>query len=126
MNSPRNSAHLEDVDKISVKTEFQRQVDRSEIEVLDREAVKENVGGKHLFSADVDGILRQIEGISQSDVAGREFDLRRECPLGAGRQNNRPMSVDAQFEVREETCVVEKEADVGCASGRDVTGASLS
>ena len=111
----RHAAHLEDVDEVGIEQQFNREVDRRQIEILEGHAVEENLRRQQLLAADVDRVLRKVEGIAQRDVAGGQLDLRGKGLLRRGRQHHRAMTADAQLEMAEKARVVVEEADVGRA-----------
>ena len=71
-----NAANLENIDEVGIEHEFDGEVDRRHVEVFEAEAIEKNIGRQQLFAADVDRVLRQVEGVAQGDVAGGELDLR--------------------------------------------------
>ena len=61
---------LEYVHEVGFEDEFNGEVDGLQVEVLECEIVEEDVVREQLFAPNVNGVLRKIEGIAESDVAG--------------------------------------------------------
>ena len=55
------TTHLEYVDKIRFKAQFNPKFDRAKVEILKRKAVEEYVVPQQLLAANVDGVFWQIE-----------------------------------------------------------------
>ena len=115
------AADLEDIDEVSIKQDLDREVDRSEVEVFEGEPVEEDFRRQQLFAANVDRVLRQIKGITQTDVAGGQFYARGKCLLRSRRKHHGAMSADAQFQMTKEPRVVVKEANIRRARWINVT-----
>ena len=102
VDSSGDAANLKDVDEVSIENQIDRQVDGRHVEVFEAEAIEKNIRAQQLFAANVDRVLRQIEGIAQGDVAGCELDLGGKGLLGAGGKHDRAVAVDAQLELAQE------------------------
>src|SRR4051794_30784540 len=70
----------------------------------------------------MDGVFRQIERVSKSDVPRRQLDLRSERFLSARRQYNGAMSTNAQLQLTQKAGVIVEEPDIGSARRIDVPG----
>ena len=70
----------------------------------------------------MNGVLRQVQRVTQGDVTGGQLDLRNERLFRAGREHYGAAPEDLQLELAEEASVIVKEADIRSAGGRDVAG----
>src|SRR6185437_8956691 len=120
VSGTRAPAHLENVHEIGFEGELDEHFHRPKVEVLKGEAVEQNIAAQQLLAADVNGVFRQVEGITQGDVAGSQFNLRNESAFRAGRQNHGAVPAYLQLQVAEKTGIVVEEADVRRAGGGDI------
>src|SRR5262249_49599809 len=110
---PRHPAHLKNVYEVCVEEHLQREVDVYEIEVLEAQTIKKNLGSQQLLTPDMYRVLRKVKGITQRDVAGRELNLRGKGLLRTGREDNAAVPSDSHFQMAQEAGVIVKETDVG-------------
>src|SRR6266702_2089467 len=121
MDVSSDSSDLEHVHKIGIKRQLHRKIDGLQIEVFEREAIEQHVSVQQLFTSDVDCVLRQVKGITQRDVAGRELDLRSKCFFRVRGQHNRSMPINPQFQLTQKPRVLVKESDIGSSRRSDIS-----
>src|SRR3954468_24503230 len=84
MLSTRAATRLEDVHEVGVEGDLYLEVHVREVEVVEGDLVEEDVVGEQLLAPDVDSVLRHFIRLAQRDLAGGEFDLRRESFFRGG------------------------------------------
>src|SRR5215469_1493822 len=117
-----DAAHLEDVGKIGIEPELDRQLDFGAVEIKKGEAVEKNLGAEQLLAADVDGVFREIEGLAQRGPSCSKLNLRNEGFFCAGGEYDGVTSIDVELEMTQKSRVVVEEPHIRCSRRSNVPG----